>query len=78
MPSKQYPFEEDGKNRLKIQWKGGFFSLEKDFQIFVDGKLIDTLPDRRSIENGWELLLKNGKLLSIRQVANKFQVIYGD
>lgn len=66
MLSKKYPFEEDGKNRLKIQWKGRFFSLGKDFQIFVDGKLIGTLPDRRNIENGWKLLLENGKLLSIK------------
>ena len=69
MPTKTYPFEEEGPDRLELSWRGSF----KDFTVTLDGLQLNTESwNRKQIQDGQRIELPDGSKLLIKQERNFF------
>lgn len=64
MPTKTYPFEEGGPDRVELSWKGGRF---KNFTVSVDGQQLNQEPyNLKDLQSGQKLPLSDGSSLHVK------------
>ena len=69
MPTKTYPFQEEGPDRLELSWRGGF----KDFTVTVDGLQVNAETwNSKQVQAGQRIELPDGSMLLIKQERNFF------
>ena len=78
MPSRQFPLEPNGPNRLKITWQGTFFYVEKNIQVVLDGKVIGEFPTRIEFVVGKEFQVDRNSTLFVWLENHKIKALYND
>ena len=64
MPTKTYPFERGGADRITVTWK----SFWKDVTVEFDGSIIGTFQGQKEIQEGRAFTLPDGSTLEIKLV----------
>lgn len=62
MPTKRFPMEPGGPERLELDWSGSF----KDFTVSLDGAVLGSFEDSRSLKSGRSFTLEGGSVLRVR------------
>jgi hypothetical protein len=67
MPKIKFALESDGPERLEVKWKGGWFYVEGDAEVLLDGVLVGTIP-HAELGAGKEFRLPDDSSLRVRIV----------
>jgi hypothetical protein len=66
LPSKKYVLEPGGRERLTVCWRGAW----KRLTVWLDGREVGTVADRRALRAGQSFPLEDGTTLHVQLVQN--------
>jgi len=62
MPTKRFPLEPGGPDRLEIEWEGSF----KNFTVSLDGVVLGSFEDYKALKAGRSFPLEEGSVVRVQ------------